>query len=216
MTAGAICTHCGNENHSAAQCWTLHPELCPYPKKENVMMARHERSDMVAYRVWEAEQMAREERCQRYEKEREQKELLRGAEEEEMEEGNQQFMDARIDNTLPEGVEYSDLFELDDPVLEAELQLLEKPIVESPHELRRLQRSADANGGVPTPEELVETWFEVDGKKRHPYQIQKHTSYANAVKTRYGGSTLAPALRDPMGVWQLARIAKRVHIVDGR
>ena len=100
--------------------------------------------------------------------------------------------------------------------MEAELQLLEEPIVESPHELRRLQRSADANGGVPSPEELVETWFKVDGKKRRPYQIQKHTSYANEVKTRYGGSgpTLAPALRDLMGVRQLARIAKRVHIVE--
>ena len=173
MTAGVTCTHCGTENHSAAQCWTLHPELCPYPKKENVMMAQHEKSNMIAYRVWESEQQAREERCQRYEKEREQKELLREeGEDAHMEEGNQQFMAARIDENLPQGTEYSDLFELDDPALEAELQLLEGPISESPQELRRLQQSADQNGGVPTPEELVETWFKVDGKKDIPIKIK--------------------------------------------
>ena len=158
MTAGVICTHCGTENHSAAQCWTPHPELCPHPKRENVMMAKHEQSNMVAYRVWETEQQEREERCHRYEKERDRKELLRQEEEDApMEEGNQQFMAARIEENLPEGIEYSDLFELDDPALEAELQLLEEPISESPQELRRLQQSADENGGVPTPEELVET-----------------------------------------------------------
>ena len=133
-----------------------------------------------------------------------------------MEEGNQQFMAARIDENLPQGIEYSDLFELDDPALEAELQLLEGPISESPQELRRLQQSADQNGGVPTPAELVETWFKVDGKKRHPYQNQKYATYANAVKTRYGvsGSTLVPALRDPLGIRQSPRIAKRVHFVE--
>ena len=53
------------------------------------MMAQHEKSNMIAYRVWESEQQAREERCQRYEKEREQKELLREEEEDaHMEEGN--------------------------------------------------------------------------------------------------------------------------------
>ena len=71
MTAGVTCMHCGTANHCAAQCWTIHPELCPYPKKENVTMAQHEKINMVAYRVWEAEQQGREETCQRYKKERE-------------------------------------------------------------------------------------------------------------------------------------------------
>ena len=55
-----------------------------------------------------------------------------------MEEGNHQFMAAKIDENLPQGIEYSELFELDDPTLEAELQLLEEPTSESPQELRRL------------------------------------------------------------------------------
>ena len=217
MTAGVICTHCGTENHSAAQCWTLHPELCPHPKRENVMMARHEESNRVAYRAWETEQEEREERCQRYERERDQKELLRQEEEDApMQEGNQQFMAARTEEPLPQGIEYADLFELDDPALEAELQLLEGPISESPRELRRLQQSADINGGVPTPEELVETWFQADGKKRHPYPTQKYSTYANAVRTRYGvsGPTLAPALRDPLGIRQSPRIAKKVQFAE--
>ena len=61
MTKGVTCTHCRTLNHFAAQCWTLHPELCPYPKKENVKMAQHEKNNMDAYRVWDAEQHAREE-----------------------------------------------------------------------------------------------------------------------------------------------------------
>ena len=68
-----------------------------------------------------------------------------------MADGNQQFMAARIEEqNLPQGVEYSDLFELDDPALEAKLRLLEEPISEPPRELRRLQQSADFNGGVAT------------------------------------------------------------------
>ena len=173
MTVGVICTHCGTKNHSAAQCWTLHPKLCPHPKRENVMMAKHEKSNMVAYRVWETEQQEREERCQRFEKERDRKELLRQEEEDApMEGGNQQFMAARIEENLPKGIEYSDLFELDDPALEAELQLLEGPIYESPQELRRLQQSADEKGGVPKPEELVETWFKWTVKKDIPIKIK--------------------------------------------
>ena len=99
---------------------------------------------------------------------------------------NQQFMAARIeDQNLPQVGDYSDLFELDDPALEAELRLLEEPISESPRELRRLQQSADVNGGVATPEELAESWFKVDGKKRHSNPHKKYPTYANAVKTRY-------------------------------
>ena len=134
-----------------------------------------------------------------------------------MADGNQQFMAARIEEqNLPQGVEYSDLFELDDPALEAELRLLEEPISESPRELRRLQQSADFNGGVATPKELVETWFKVDGKKRQPNSNQKYALYANTVKKNYGvsGPTLAAALRDPLGIRQSPRIAKRVHIVE--
>ena len=44
---------------------------------------------------------------------------------------------------LPRSIEYSDLFDLDDPALEAELQLLSTPIADSVEELRRLQRSSD-------------------------------------------------------------------------
>ena len=48
---------------------------------------------MDAYRVWEAERQSREERCQRYEEERDGKELLREDEaDENMANDNQQFM----------------------------------------------------------------------------------------------------------------------------
>ena len=52
-------------------------------------MAQHETDNMVAYRVWEGEQNTREERCRRYEDEREKKEFLRADEEDvHMEDGN--------------------------------------------------------------------------------------------------------------------------------
>ena len=93
MTEGVTCTHCGTINHSAAQCWTLHPKLCPHPKRTNAMMAQHEKDDMAAYRVWQTEQHARKERCRRYEEEREKKELLRADKEDaQMDGGNNQFM----------------------------------------------------------------------------------------------------------------------------
>ena len=113
-------------------------------------------------------------------------------------------------------MEYADLFDLDDPALEAELLLLEQPISESPHELRRLQRSSDSNGGIATPEELVESWFKVDDKKRHLNASNKNVTYANAVKTRYGVSStpMAKAIRDPLETRQSPRIAKRVQIVE--
>ena len=67
---------------------------------------------MDAYRVWEAERQSREERCQRYEEERERKELLREDEaDENMANNNQQFMAARIEEqNLPQGVRITSVF----------------------------------------------------------------------------------------------------------
>ena len=68
---GVTCSHCGTLNHSTAQCWTPHPKLCLFSKKENVMMAQIEREEMLAYQKWEADYKAREERNRRYEEETE-------------------------------------------------------------------------------------------------------------------------------------------------
>ena len=132
-----------------------------------------------------------------------------------MVEGDFQFMAQHVvqDCEMPH-FEYEDLFDLDDPALEAELLLMENPISEPPRELRRLQQSADKNGGVATPEEEVESWFCVDGKNKHKPLAQKDKTYANAVKTRFGVTGEAtPTLRDPLEPRHSPR--KRVQIADG-
>ena len=98
---------------------------------------------LTIYKVDGVHKQARDEKCRQYEEERDRKERLREDENnEDMTNGTPQFMAARKEGQhLPEMVEYADLFELDDPALEAELRLLEEPISESPRELRRLQQS---------------------------------------------------------------------------
>ena len=217
MTDGVTCSHCGTLNHSAAQCWTLHPELCPFPKKENAMMVEMAREGEQTYKQWEDEQIAREQRAQKYETERELREMQRENEEDEtMVENDCQFMAQHVfgDCEMPH-FEYQDLFELDDPALEVELLLMEDPISEPPRELRRLQQSADNNGGVATPEEQVESWFCVDGKNKHTPLAKQDKTYANVVKTRFGvtGDVDTPTLRDSMKPRQSPR--KRVQIAEG-
>ena len=53
---------------------------------------------------------------------------------------NHQYMASHVcrDDDLPKTIEYFDLFDLDDPSLEAELQLLSSPIADYVEELRRL------------------------------------------------------------------------------
>ena len=59
-TQGAVCSHCGNENHTAAQCWKLHPELNPFAARtENANMMKIVDEDLDNNRRWEAEQLAR-------------------------------------------------------------------------------------------------------------------------------------------------------------
>ena len=109
-------------------------------------------------------------------------------------------------------IEYSDLFDLDDPALEAELQLLSTPIADSVDELRRLQQSSDENGGVATPEATVASWFTV-GKTKTTQTKSKNATYANAVKTRYGVTGAVPtSADDPIAPRQSPRTAKKVRI----
>lgn len=160
MTKGAVCTHCGTRNHSAAQCWTLHSELCPFQKRESALMAKVEREGEKVERAMEAELRAREERTHRYDSERHEEEESDEPDDNEM---FPQYMASHEyeDEDLPKSIEYSDLLDLDDPALEAELQLLSTPIADSVDELRRLQQSSDENGGVASPEETVASWFTV-------------------------------------------------------
>ena len=68
---GAVCAHCGRENHTDAQCWKLHPDLNPYAARaEHANMVRIADEDQDNNRQWEVEQLAREQRSRRYEKER--------------------------------------------------------------------------------------------------------------------------------------------------
>ena len=55
MTEGVIYSHCGTRNHTAAQCWTLHPDLCPFPKWETSLMARVQREGERAGKAIQAE-----------------------------------------------------------------------------------------------------------------------------------------------------------------
>ena len=120
MTEGAVCTHCGTRNHSAAQCWTLHPKLCPFPKRENALMAKVERVGEKVERALEEELRAREESTHRYDSERHEEEVSDEPEDTGM---CPQYMASHEykDEDLPKSIEYSDLFDLDDPALEAKL-----------------------------------------------------------------------------------------------
>ena len=93
-TVGAVCAHCGRENHTDAQCWKLHPELNPYAARaETANMVRIADEDQDNNRQWEAEQLAREQRSQRYEKVRETRTTLKEEKEEADEpEGRFQYM----------------------------------------------------------------------------------------------------------------------------
>ena len=213
MTSGVTCSHCGILNHTAAQCWTLHPDLAPFPKKERIMMAEMTREGERTYKEWEEEQVAREQRAQQYEADREKRER-RGQSDGEEEEQNMQFMAAHVFNDcdIPHA-SCDDLFDLDDPALEAELLLMENPISESPQELRRRQENADRRSAELTAEDQVNSWFKVDGKHKHRVSSLRGITYANAVKTRSGvtGAT-KPTLKSPEQPQPPSR--KRVQMVD--
>ena len=88
------------------------------------------------------------------------------------------------DDTLLHSLEYSDLFSLDDPALEAELMLMSSPIGDSVEELRNVQRASNKR-------EETHDWYTVGKGKILPLPI-KNKTYANVVKTRYGVTGLVP------------------------
>lgn len=98
-----------------------------------------------------------------------------------------QFMASHVcqDDDLPRTIEYSDLFDLDDPSLEGKLQLLSSPIANLVEELRRLQQSSDNNGGFASPKDIVNGWFIVRKDEILPTSV-KNATYADAVRIRYG------------------------------
>ena len=211
MTEGVTCSHCNKPNHTAAQCWKLHPDLAPFPKKERVMMSQMVTTEDVNYTQWEAEQNAREKRALQYEAERERRELQydsRGEEEQ-----NMQFMVSRVyDEGGIHDLEYNDLFDLDDPALEAELQLMENPIHESPRVLRQRQEEADKSHNEMTPMEQVDSWLHVDGKSQRNTATQIGLTYANVVGTRSGVTGGVHTPTSPGQPQQSPR--KRVQIVE--
>ena len=204
MTEGAVCTHCGIINHNADQCWTLHPELNPFMKRENAMMARVQREGENALKSIRAEQGAREERNKRYNDERLEQEKEDRVEEDDDERSQFMVMDV-IDpyDDLPQSADFSDLFSLDDPALEAELQLMSSPISDSVGELRRLQQVADQKVEV-------HDWFTVGKGKTLPLS-KNNLTYANAVKTRYGVTGSTPTPEPAADVRRSPRVQKRVR-----
>ena len=86
-------------------------------------MAKVEREGEKIERAMEAKNRAREERSHRYDSERHEEEDDDELDDHEM---FPQYMASHEpkDDDLPRSIEYSDLFDLDDPALEAELQLL--------------------------------------------------------------------------------------------
>ena len=169
------------------------------------MMARVQREGQRAEKSLRAEQGAREERNNRYDDER----LVQEAadKEEEDDDDRTQFMAMDVpswDDTLPHSLEYSNLFSLDDPVLEAELMLMSSPISDSVEELRNVQRASNKR-------EETHDWYTVGKGKILPLPI-KNKSYANAVKTCYGVTSLAPTPEfDPSSVRRSPRVQKRVR-----
>ena len=118
------------------------------------------------------------------------------------------------DDDLPKTIEYSDLFDLDDPSLEAELQLLSLPIADFVDELRRLQQSSDINGGIASPEDTVNGCFTV-GKDKHTRTKEKKHTYANVVRTRYGVTGNEPTPEsDPLDPCRSPRLQKKLRIAE--
>ena len=70
LTPGTICSHCGVKNHTADQCWRLHPDQKPPPRHVQANYAATERRGRQADREWEAQQLARQRRSEQYEEER--------------------------------------------------------------------------------------------------------------------------------------------------
>lgn len=66
-TANVVCDNCKKPNHTSAQCWRLHPELSPFPKKEQALMSKTEDDVDIKFKKWEIDQNARERRAIRYE-----------------------------------------------------------------------------------------------------------------------------------------------------
>ena len=157
---GALCTHCGNENHTADQCWKLHPELNPFAARQenaNMMNLVNENNDI--NRRWEAEQQAREQRSLRYEKERDGWEKMKeeraekGKEEDNDTCGRFQYMvDTRIGSveSSPERNEVAQ-------EAERELRYMDQ------HDLLLLHPDETVNVNTvhvpPSPEDTVASWF---------------------------------------------------------
>ena len=120
-------------------------------------MARILWEGLQADKILKEEQRAKEERSLRYEVEQRYKE--EEEEDEDVDMDQHQYMAEHKwnqDDDVRKSIEYSDMFDLDDPSLKAKFQLLSSLIANSVVELRRLQRSSDGNGDVASPKETVD------------------------------------------------------------
>lgn len=159
-TQGALCTHCGDENHTAEQCWKLHPELNPFAAKhENANMVNLVNENHDINRRWEAEQQAREKRSLWYEKERDDREKMKEEKaEKENEENNettdhfQYMVDTHIKSVEP-SPERNEAAE----EAERELRYMDQ------QELLILYPDEIANVNIvhvpPSPADTVASWF---------------------------------------------------------
>ena len=176
-------------------------------------MARILWEGLQADKILKEEQRAKEERSLRYEVEQRYKE--EEEEDEDVDMDQHQYMAEHKwnqDDDVRKSIEYSDMFDLDDPSMKAKFQLLSSLIANSVVELRRLQRSSDGNGGVASPKETVDGWIIV-GKERIPPNAKKNTTYANVVQTRSGVTGIKPTSEsDPLDARRSPRIQNRVRI----
>ena len=214
MTAGVTCTGCGIKNHSASQCWTLHPEMSPFaPKKETGLMARVQMKSHHNVMVLLAEQRAREKRNEQYLEEQRDAAWKKSVVDEEVTENAYMATMLTLDDELARSIRDDDLFELEDEELAAEFRHLDTPIPESVEELREMQRSADFKRDSMSPEAAVEGWFAV-GKEKFLPNSNRNLTYANALAARHivtgGEPSMAFGVAEPLASRRSKRIQKRV------
>ena len=126
------------------------------------MMAKVRMEDNLAVKMLQEEQRARVRRSRQYDEEVRRNSAFMGGEMEE--EPENAFMATTIltpDDELIRSIQHDDLFDLEDPALEAEIRRMSPPIDETVVQLREMQRVADVARDSMSPEREVEGWFTV-------------------------------------------------------
>lgn len=137
------------------------------------------------FRKWEKDQNDREKRAIKYEKERMEREEKDETTEERFFYTSVQYMASQMWDVNQVKL-LETLLALDDAAMEAELQLLDEPILESMEVLRAREQKADREGSSMLVDDPEDMWLPALRKKtkKHLTAELSGMTYAHAVKTR--------------------------------